>query len=129
MEAPKSLYRFLKKLEEQGENAAIISPAILERYSTDKMRAIVRMGLTDERKIFGYIVATNKSVHYVRPGLLWDNAQTISLDHVTNVKYFNEFLTNTLELEIGKMNEKIIFYDETDGINFYHFIKFQQWKE
>ena len=128
MDAPKKLYRFLRRLEEQGENAVIIAPAILERYSNDKMRTIAIMGLTDERKIFGYIVITNKNVHYVRSGFLWDNAQTISLENITNVEYYNQFLTNTLQIEMGKMSEKIVFYDEKDGINFYRYIKFQQWK-
>ncbi|MCJ7443901.1 MAG: hypothetical protein MUO26_05135 [Methanotrichaceae archaeon] len=121
MDAPKNLQRFLKKLNDQGENAILIAPAILERHSTQKMRAIVRMGMNENRN-FGYIVATEKSVHYVRPGLLWDNVQTISLDKVTGVEYVDEFLTNTLKLATGQTVEKIIFNDEKDGINFYLYI-------
>ncbi|MDD1752292.1 MAG: hypothetical protein LUQ38_04295 [Methanotrichaceae archaeon] len=113
----------------QGEKVVIIAPAILERYASDKMKAIARMGSTDGGRIFGYLVTTDKNVHYVRPGLFWDNFRTVHLDQITGIEYLDDFLTNTLKIEVGQTIEKIIFYDELEGINFYRYIKYQQWKD
>jgi hypothetical protein len=39
------------------------------------------------------------------------------------VLYENEFHNNTLKIKVGERAEKIIFYDDMDGIRFYHYIK------
>jgi hypothetical protein len=123
MEAPKKLQRILKKLAAQGEEPIFIFPAILERYATDRMLAMVRMGMMD--RIFGYILVSGKSVHFVRPGVLWDQVRSIPLDKIDDVEYVNEFHTNTLTLRIGGASEKVIFYEDTEGIRFYRYIR--QW--
>jgi hypothetical protein len=128
MDYPRKLQRAIKKLEKRGEIVAVIAPAILERYASDKMKAIARMGSTDEGRIFGYLVTTDKNVHYVRPGLIWDNFRTINLDQITGIEYLDDFLKNTLNIEVGQTTEKIIFYDELEGIDFYRYIKYQKWK-
>ena len=121
--APKKLNRALKKLATEGEEPVLIFPAILARYATDRMLAMVRMGMMD--KIFGYLVVTNKSVHFIRSGALWDQVRTAPLEEISDIEYINEFHSNTLELMTSKGAEKIIFYEDTDGIKFYQFIK--QW--
>jgi hypothetical protein len=123
MEAPKKLQRILKKLAAEGEEPIFIFPAILERYATDRMLAMVRMGMMD--RIFGYILVTGKSVHFVRPGILWDQARSVPLDKIDDVEYVNEFHTNTLTLRVGEASEKVIFYEDTEGIKFYRYIR--QW--
>jgi len=119
--APKKLKRALKKLASEGEEPILIFPAILERYATDRMLAMVRMGMMD--RIFGYLVVTNKSVHFIRPAMLWDQVRTAPLEEISDIKYINEFHTNTLELKTPKGAEKVIFYEDTDGIKFYQYIK------
>ena len=121
--APKKLKRALKKLASEGEEPVFIFPAILERYATDRMLAMVRMGMMD--RIFGYLVVTNKSVHFIRPAMLWDQVRTVPLEKIDDVEYIKEFHSNTLELKAMNGTEKIIFYEETDGIKFYQYIK--QW--
>jgi hypothetical protein len=123
MEAPKKLQRILKKLAAEGEEPIFIFPAILERYATDRMLAMVRMGMMD--RIFGYILVSGKSVRFVRPGVLWDQVRSIPLDKIDDVEYVNEFHTNTLTLRIGGASEKVIFYEDTEGIRFYRYIR--QW--
>ena len=129
MDHPRNLQRAINRLKMQGEKAVIIAPALLERYASDKMKAIARMGSTEGGRIFGYLVTTDKNVHYVRPGLFWDNVRTVHLDKITGIEYIDDFLTNTLKIEVGPTIEKIIFYDELEGINFYRYIKYQQWRE
>ncbi|MGA9099408.1 MAG: hypothetical protein WB392_10820 [Methanotrichaceae archaeon] len=121
--APKKLKRALKKLEAEGEEPVFIFPAILERYATDRMLAMVRMGMMD--RIFGYLVVTRKNVHFIRPAMLWDQVRTVPLEKIDDVEYIKEFHSNTLELKAMNGTEKIIFYEETDGIKFYQYIK--QW--
>jgi hypothetical protein len=123
MEAPKKLQRILKKLAAEGEEPIFIFPAILERYATDRMLAMVRMGMMD--RIFGYILVSGKSVHFVRPGVLWDQVRSIPLDKIDDVEYVNEFHTNTLTLKVGEASEKVIFYEDTEGIEFYRYVR--QW--
>ncbi len=123
MDAPKKLQRTLKKLAAEGEEPIFIFPAILERYATQQMLALVRMGMMD--KIFGYIVVTGKSVHFIRPGILWDHVRTVPLEKIDDLEYVAEFHTNTLKLKVGEASEKIIFYEDTEGIKFYQHIK--QW--
>ncbi|MFB3765278.1 MAG: hypothetical protein ACE14P_08520 [Methanotrichaceae archaeon] len=119
--APKKLKRALKKLASEGEEPVLIFPAILERYATDRMLAMVKMGMMD--RIFGYIAVTNKSVHFIRPAMLWDQVRTLPLEKIDDIKYVNEFHTNTLELKAMNGTEKVIFYDDTDGIKFFQYIK------
>lgn len=125
-ETSKKLQRTLRKLAAQGEEPAIIAPALLHRQSSEQMLAMARMGLMD--RIFSYIVATNKNVHYIKPGMMWDKVQSIPLEKIDDVEYVNEFLSNTLKLKIGEASEKIIFYEDTDGMKFYRYIKYRQWQ-
>jgi len=104
-------------------------PALVERYATQRMLAMARIGMGDGQKIFSWLVVTNKSVHFIRPGLAWDRVQTIPFDKIEDVEYVNEFHTNTLRFKVGGLAENIVFYEDTDGIKFYQYIKNQQWKE
>jgi len=126
LQVPGKLKRTMKKLARAGEELVQIAPAILQSQATDQMMAIARLGMMD--KILGYLVTTNTSVHFVRPGLAWDKVQTVPLDKIDGVDYVNEFHNNTLSLKVGERSEKIIFYDDMDGIKFYHFIKSRQWQ-
>ena len=121
LQVPKKLKRTMKKLAEAGEELVQIAPAILQSQATDQMMAIARLGMMD--KIIGYLVTTKTNVHFVRPGLAWDKVQTVPLEKIDGIEYVNEFHNNTLSLNVGGRSEKIIFYDDMDGIKFYHFIK------
>ncbi len=123
MDTPKKLKRTLKKLAAEGEEPVLIFPAILERYASQQMLAMVRMGMMD--RIFGYIVVTGRNVHFVRPGLAWDQVRTVPLEKIDDIEYVNEFHTNTLKLKVGEATESIIFYEDTEGMKFYRHIK--QW--
>ena len=129
METPKKLQRTLKKLELDGEEPVLIFPALLERYATEQMKAMTRIGMGDDRKIFSWLVATRKNVYFVRTGIMWDRVQTIPLDKIEDVEYVKEFHTNTLRLMMGGAAENIVFYEDVDGIKFYQYIKNQQWLE
>ena len=85
------------------------------------MLAIARMGMLD--KVLGYLVTTDKCVHFVRPGIAWDSVQTVPLDVIDGVEYVDEFHNNTLKIRVGEKAEKITFYDDQDGIAFYRYIK------
>jgi hypothetical protein len=126
LQVPGKLKRTMKKLAAAGEELVQIAPAILQSQATDQMMAIARLGMMD--KILGYLVTTNTNVHFVRPGLAWDKVQTVPLEKIDGVEYVNEFHNNTLSLKVGERSEKIIFYDDMDGIKFYHFIKSRQWQ-
>jgi hypothetical protein len=129
METPKKLQRTIKKLVASGEEPVLILPALLERYATQRMLAMARIGMGDGQKIFSWLVVTNKSVHFIRPGLAWDRVQTVPLDKIEDVEYIEEFHTNTLRIKVGGLAENIVFYEDTDGIKFYQYIKNQRWKE
>jgi hypothetical protein len=129
METPKKLHRTMKKLEATGEVPVLILPALLERYATQRMLAMARIGMGDNQKIFSWLVVTNKSVHFIRPGLAWDRVQTVPLDKIEDVEYVKEFHTNTLRIKVGGLAENIVFYEDIDGIKFYQYIKNSQWKE
>jgi len=103
-----------------------IAPAILKSQATDQMLAIARMGMMD--KVLGYLVTTNRSVHFVRPGIAWDRVQTVPLEKIDDVEYVGEFHTNTLKLKVGERAESLTFYDDKDGIRFYQYIKNRQWQ-
>jgi hypothetical protein len=126
MEPPKRLERILKRLAAEGEEAVIICPALLLRYASGRMLAIARMGMLD--KAFSYLIVTKKNVHFVRPGMLWDKVETVPLEKISGVEYAQEFLHNTIHLKVDEATENIIFYDESDGINFYRYVKSEQWK-
>jgi hypothetical protein len=123
---PKKLQRTLKKLAAEGEEPVIIAPALLRRHATEQMLAMARMGMMD--KIFSYIIATKENVHFIRPGLMWDSVQSVPLEKIDDVEYVNEFHNNTLKLKIGEAEENLIFYDDTDGIRFYKYVKYREWK-
>jgi hypothetical protein len=126
LQIPKKLKRTMKKLAEAGEELVQIAPAILQSQATDQMMAIARLGMMD--KIIGYLVTTKTNVHFVRPGIAWDKVQTVPLEKIDGVEYVEEFHNNTLSLKVGERSEKIIFYDDMDGIEFYHFIKNKKWQ-
>jgi hypothetical protein len=125
-EAPKKLQRVLKKLAAEGEEPVIIAPALFQRQSSEKMLSMARMGMMD--KIFSYIVATKRNVHYIKPGMVWDKVQSIPLEKIDDVEYVNEFHNNTLKLKIGTASESVTFYEDTDGMKFYKYIKYRQWQ-
>ncbi|MCX6677658.1 MAG: hypothetical protein NTU95_06900 [Methanothrix sp.] len=127
IEVPKKLNRTAKKLAAAGESLVQIAPAILHSKASQQMLAIARMGMLD--KVLGYLVTTDKNVHFVRPGLAWDSVQTVPLDVIDDVEYLDEFHNNTLKINVGERAEKIIFYDDMDGIRFYHYIKNKQWQK
>jgi len=91
------------------------------------MLAIARMGMLD--KTLGYLVTTRKNVHFVRPGFAWDSVKTLPLEKIDDVEYVAEFHTNTLKVKLGERAEKIVFYDDMDGIRFYQYIKSKQWTD
>jgi len=127
IEVPKKLNRTAKKLAAAGESLVQIAPAILHSKASQQMLAIARMGMLD--KVLGYLVTTDKNVHFVRPGLAWDSVQTVPLDVIDDVEYLEEFHNNTLKIIVGERAEKIIFYDDMDGIKFYHYIKSKPWQK
>jgi hypothetical protein len=120
-EIPKKLKRTAKKLADAGETVVQTAPALIQNQATRQMLSFARMGAMD--KILGYLVTTDKSVHFVKPGLAWDRVQTVPLEKIEDVEYVDEFLSNTLSLKVGGRAEKIIFYDDKDGIRFYQYIK------
>jgi hypothetical protein len=54
--------------------------------------------------------------------------ETVPLEKISGVEYAQEFLHNTIKLQVNEATENIIFYDESDGISFYRYVKFEQWK-
>lgn len=124
-EVPKKLNRMVKKLLKAGEEPVLIAPALLHSQASETMLAIARMGMLD--KTLGYLVTTRKNVHFVRPGFAWDSVQTMPLEKIDDVEYVAEFHTNTMKLKFGEKAEKIVFYDDLDGIRFYQYIKNKQW--
>jgi hypothetical protein len=129
METPKKLRRTLKKLEAEGVEPLLIFPALLERYATQQMLAMTRIGMSDDRKIFSWLVATKKNVYFIRTGIMWDRVQTVPMDKIEDVEYVQEFHNNTLRLKVGGAYENIVFYEDLDGIKFYQFIKNRRPKE
>jgi len=119
---PKRLQRTLDKMAAEGDEPVLVVPALLRRYSTERQMAMARMGIEDV-KFNSWLVATGKSVHFVRSGVLWDKVQSIPLDTLTGVEYVDEFHNNALKLKVGEAAEKIIFYDDVDGIKFYKLIR------
>ncbi len=121
IEVPGKLKRAVKKLNAAGESLVQISPALLHSRASEQMLAIARMGMLD--KVLGYLVTTDKSVHFVRPGIAWDSVQTVPLDVIDDVEYVDEFHNNTLKIRVGEKAEKITFYEDQDGIAFYRYVK------
>jgi hypothetical protein len=121
IEVPKKLNRTARKLAAAGEGLVQIAPALLQSKASEKMLAFARMGMLD--KVLGYLVTTDRNVHFVRPGIAWDSVQTVPLDLIDDVEYVNEFHNNTLKIKVGERAEKIVFYDDKDGIRFYQYIK------
>lgn len=121
IEVPGKLKRTAKKLAAAGESLVRIAPALLHSRASEQMLTIARMGMLD--KVLGYLVTTDKSIHFVRPGIAWDSVQTVPLDVIDDVEYVNEFHNNTLKIRVGEKAEKITFYDDQDGIWFYRYLK------
>lgn len=124
---PKKLNRVVKKLRKAGEEPVLIAPALLHSQATDTMLAIARMGMLD--KTLGYLVTTRKSMHFVKPGIAWDSVKMVPLEMIDDVQYVNEFHTNTMKVKVGERAEKIVFYDDLDGIRFYQYIKQKKWQD
>ncbi len=124
---PKKLDRMVKKLLKAGEEPVLIAPALLNSQATDTMLAIARMGMLE--KTLGYLVATRKNMHFVRPGFAWDSVKMVPLEMIDDVQYVDEFHTNTMKLKVGERAEKIVFYDDLDGIRFYQYIKQKKWQD
>jgi hypothetical protein len=125
--APKKLRRILKRLAAGGEEAVLICPALLERHATQRMIAMARIGMGGD-KALAWLVATEENVHFIRPGLLWDKVQSVPLERITDIEYVDEFRNNALRLKVGEASEKVIFYDELEGIRFYQYVKHGRWK-
>jgi len=121
IEVPKKLKRTAKKLASVGERLVQIAPALLHSRASEQMLTFARMGMLD--KVLGYLVTTDRNVHFVRPGIAWDSVQTVPLDVIDDVEYVNEFHNNTLKIKVGEKAEKITFYDDKDGIQFYQHLK------
>ena len=121
IEVPGKLKRTVKKLNAAGESLVQISPALLHSRASEQMLAIARMGMLD--KVLGYLVTTDKCVHFVRPGIAWDSVQTVPLDVIDDVEYVDEFHNSTLKIRVGEKAEKITFYEDQDGIAFYRYVK------
>lgn len=121
IEVPGKLKRTARKLAAAGESLVQIAPALLHSRASEQMLAIARVGMLD--KVLGYLVTTDKSVHFVRPGIAWDSVQTVPLDLIDDVEYVDEFHNNTLKIRVGETAEKITFYEDQDGIEFYRYIK------
>ncbi|MGV8175725.1 MAG: hypothetical protein ACP5OU_08505 [Methanothrix sp.] len=121
VEVPKKLHRTAKKLAAAGESLVQIAPALLHSRASEQMLAFARMGMLE--KVLGYLVTTDRNIHFVRPGIAWDSVQTVPLDIIDGVEYVDEFHNNTLKIRVGEKAEKITFYDDLDGIRFYQYIK------
>jgi hypothetical protein len=121
IEVPGKLKRTARKLAAAGESLVQIAPALLHSRASEQMLAIARVGMLE--KVLGYLVTTDKSVHFVRPGIAWDSVQTVPLDLIDDVEYVDEFHNNTLKIRVGEKAEKITFYEDQDGIEFYRYIK------
>ena len=124
---PKKLNRMVKKLLEAGEEPVLIAPALLHSQATDTMLSIARMGMLE--KTLGYLVTTRKNMHFVRPGFAWDSVKMVPLEMIDDVQYVDEFHTNTMKLKVGERSEKVVFYDDLDGIRFYQYIKQKKWQD
>jgi hypothetical protein len=47
----------------------------------------------------------------------------VPLDIIDDVLYVDEFHNSTLKIKVGERAENIVFYEDTDGIWFYNYIK------
>lgn len=122
IEIPKKLRRAVGKIEAAGDEPILICPALIEKQATQRMLAMARIGMENE-KIFSWIVAGRKSVHFVRTGLLWDRIQSIPLEQISDVEYLKEFHTNSMKIKVGDGSENLVFYDDKDGIDFFRYIR------
>ncbi|HNX10283.1 MAG TPA: hypothetical protein PKL29_09215 [Methanothrix sp.] len=120
-EVPSKLKRTARKLAAAGEEIVQIAPAILHSRASEQMLSIARMGMLD--KVLGYLVTTDRNVHFVRPGLAWDSVQTVPLNVIDGIEYVDEFHNCALKIKVGEKAETITFYEDMDGIWFYQLIK------
>jgi hypothetical protein len=127
IEVPSKLKRTARKLAAAGEGIVQIAPAILHSRASEQMLSFARMGTLD--KVLGYLVTTDKNVHFVRPGIAWDSVQTVPLDVIDDVEYMDEFHNCALKIRVGGKAETITFYEDMDGIRFYQHIKKKPWKK
>lgn len=125
---PKKLRRTVGKLAQAGDEPLFIVPALLQRYCTERMLAMARIG-GDPGKIGSYLAVTKKNLHLVRTGVLWDSVQSVPLESIKSIEYIDEFHSNTIELKINEGSERFIFYDDIDGIKFFKYIKFKEWEK
>jgi len=127
IEVPGKLKRTAKKLAAAGEEMVQIAPALLHSRASEQMLSIARMGML--KKVLGYLVTTDKNVHFVRPGLAWDSVQTVPLDVIDDVEYVDEFHNSALKIKVRDKAEVITFYEDMDGIRFYQLIKNRELKK
>lgn len=120
---PKRIRKALEKLEEAGEPAIMVFPAVPQRYQDEKAKAFARIGAFDEAKISSWIVVTEREVVFVRSGLLRDRIDSFPLSGITGIEYVKEFQDNTLKIRIGEAAEDVRFYHEVDGVRFYRHVK------
>ena len=128
-EHPKKLLKTLRKLEEGGEIPVMVVPAIPGSYRDEKSMALARIGMADEKDTSSWLVLTEKSLIFVKAGLLRKRVQSFPLESISGVEYVDEFHTNTLKVRIGKKAENIAFYDEHQGIEFYKCIRHKLLKD
>ena len=122
-EHPKKLLKTLRKLEEGGEVPVMVVPAIPGSYRDEKSMALARIGRADEEDTSSWLVLTEKSLVFVKAGLLRNRVQSIPLENISGVEYVDEFHTNTLKVRIGEKAENVVFYDERQGVEFYKYIR------
>ncbi|MCX8207000.1 MAG: hypothetical protein N3G75_04115 [Methanothrix sp.] len=126
-EPPRKLRRTLEKLAKEGERVQLVYPALLERHCDRNTLALARLG--GNVRISSWVVVTDKNLHFVRAGILWDSVQSIPLERITDIEYVDEFHTNTIKIRVGELSENLVFYDELEGIRFYQYMKFERWKD
>jgi len=126
-EHSRKLRRTLDKLAKEGENVQLVYPALLERHCDRNTLALARLG--GDVRISSWVIVTDKNLHFVRAGILWDSVQSIPLDRITDIEYVDEFHTNTIKIRVGELSENLVFYDELEGIRFYQYMKFKRWKD
>jgi len=121
-EVPKALRRTFDKLASGGEEVLFFVPALLERYCSQQTLAMARLGNAVPHSA-SHLVITDKNLHFIRTGIVWDRVQTIPLEKITGLEYVDEFHTNTIKLLVGELSERIVFLDDLDGIRFYKRLK------
>ncbi|MCR3882867.1 MAG: hypothetical protein NUK54_00630 [Methanothrix sp.] len=120
---PKKARKALEKLKQAGMVPLMVYPAVPRGHQSEKEVALARVGAFDEERIGSWILVTDRDVVFLRPGLLRDRVDRISLSEITGIEYVDEFQDNTLKIRIGGAAEAVRFYHEIDGVRFFRHIK------